>query len=94
MKHIPRFYVSDKISDQVSLRISPQQMFHAIKVLRLKEGDKVRIFNSTSGEWEYAIKNIKKNTVTSLELIREPQKEPGPNIACALINPTKFSFKT
>ena len=92
MKHIPRFYVFNEISDQGSLCISPQQMFHATKVLRLKEGDKVRIFNSTSGEWECAIKNIKKNIVTSLELIKKPQKEPGPSIACALINPTKFSI--
>ena len=92
MKHIPRFYVPDEISDQISLQISPRQMFHATKVLRLKEGDKVRIFNGTSGEWECVIKNIKKNIVTSLELIREPRKEPGPSIACALINPTKFSI--
>lgn len=92
MKHIPRFYVPDEISDQISLQISPRQMFHATKVLRLKEGDKVRIFNGSSGEWECAIKNIKKNIVTSLELIREPRKEPGPSIACALINSTKFSI--
>jgi len=92
MKHIPRFYVPNEISDRTDSQISPQQMFHASKVLRLKERDKVRIFNNISGEWECEIKNIKKNIVAPLELLREPQEEPGPSIACALINPAKFSI--
>ena len=92
MKHIPRFYVPDEISSKIDSLISSQQMFHASKVLRLKEGDKVRIFNNISGEWECELKSIKKNAVTPLELIREPKEEPGPSIACALINPAKFSI--
>ncbi len=92
MKHIPRFYISDEISSGIDLQIFPQQMFHASKVLRLKEGDNVRIFNNISGEWECEIKSIKKNIVSPSELIREPQEEPGPSIACALINPAKFSI--
>ncbi len=92
MKHIPRFYFPDEISDREDCPISPQQMFHASKVLRLKEGDNIRIFNGVSGEWECIIKNIKKNIVRPLELIREPREEPGPSIACALINPSRFSI--
>lgn len=92
MKHIPRFYVPNEIFNRTDSQISSQQMFHASKVLRLKEGDRVRIFNNISGEWECEIKNIKKNIVIPLKLIREPQEEPGPSIACALINPTKFSI--
>ena len=92
MKHIPRFYFSDEISDRGDCQISPQQMFHATKVLRLKEGDNVRIFNNISGEWTCEIKNIRKNIVAPLKLIRKPCKEPGPSIACALINPTRFSI--
>ncbi len=92
MKHIPRFFITDEVSLNSDAQISSEQMFHATKVLRLKEGDKVRIFNNISGEWECSIKNIKKNIITPEKLIREPREEPGPSIACALINPNKFSI--
>ncbi len=91
MKHIPRFFIAGEISSDFDGRLSPEQMFHATKVLRLKEGDKVRIFNSIAGEWECLIKNIKKNIISPLKLIRESCEEPGPNIACAIINPNRFS---
>lgn len=92
MKHIPRFFVESEIVCGGDVSISPEQMFHANKVLRLKEEDNVRIFNSISGEWECSIKNVKKNLVTPLKLLREPCDEIGPSIACALINPNKFSI--
>lgn len=92
MKHVPRFFIDSKIAANVDQFLSSSQMFHATKVLRLSEGDNINIFNSTSGEWKCFITNIKKNTVTPLELIREPQDEPGPSIACALINPNRFSI--
>lgn len=92
MRHIPRFFVENEIVCGVEKPISPEQMFHANKVLRLKESDKIRIFNNVSGEWECSIKNSKKNIVTPLKLIRAPRDEPGPSIACALINPNRFSI--
>lgn len=92
MKHIPRFFIEDEISSGLDKQLSPEQMFHATKVLRLKEGEKVRIFNSISGEWECLIKNIRKNIVTPFELIQKPRDESGPSIACAMINPNKFSI--
>ena len=92
MKHIPRFFIAGEVSSGFDKQLSPEQMFHATKVLRLKEGEKVRIFNNISGEWECLIKNIKKNIVTPLELIQKPREEPGPSIACAIINPNKFSI--
>lgn len=91
MKHIPRFYIEGDIIPSSDKLISPEQMFHAAKVLRLKENDTVRIFNSISGEWECLIKNIKKNLLTPLKMIRESRKEPGPSIACSIINPNRFS---
>lgn len=92
MKHVPRFFIDSKIAADIDQFLSPAQMFHATKVLRLSEGDNVNIFNDTSGEWRCSITNIKKNIITPLELIREPQDEPGPSIACALINPNRFSI--
>lgn len=92
MKHIPRFFIDHEIAAGFDLFLSPAQMFHATKVLRLKEGDNIKIFNAVAGEWKCSIKNIKKNTITPLELVRKPQDEPGPSIACALINPNRFSI--
>lgn len=90
MRHIPRFYVNKEIIEEVDQVISPQQMFHATKVLRLKENDVVRIFNSDYGEWECLIKNIKKNIVIPKKIIIKSREEVGPGIACSLINPNKF----
>ncbi len=92
MKHIPRFFVENEIICGVDKSISSEQMFHANKVLRLKENDCLRIFNNISGEWECLIKNSKKNLVMPVKLIRAPRDEPGPSIACALINPNRFSI--
>ena len=92
MKHIPRFFVENEIICGVDKSISSEQMFHANKVLRLKENDCLRIFNNISGEGECLIKNSKKNLITPVKLIRAPRDEPGPSIACALINPSRFSI--
>ena len=92
MKHVPRFFIENEIIFREDTSISPEQMFHANKVLRLKESDHVRIFNNISGEWECSIKSVKKNFVTPLKLLRNPRDEIGPSIACALINPNKFSI--
>ncbi len=92
MRHIPRFFVENEILPGDDTQISSEQMFHANKVLRLKENDCVRIFNNISGEWDCAIKNVKKNLVTPQKLIQEPRVEIGPSIACSLINPNKFSI--
>ncbi|MBO4405105.1 MAG: 16S rRNA (uracil(1498)-N(3))-methyltransferase [Alphaproteobacteria bacterium] len=92
MKHIPRFFVENEIVCGVEKSISPEQMFHASKVLRLRENNCIRIFNNISGEWECSIKSSKKNLVTPLKLIKVPRDEFGPSIACALINPNRFSI--
>lgn len=90
MRHVPRFYVDSEIIEGGEQVLTPQQMFHATKVLRLKEDNIVRIFNSNYGEWECVIKNIKKNIVIPKKNIIKPREEIGPGIACSLINPNKF----
>ena len=92
VKHIPRFFVRDQIFSNKEIFLSSDQMHHASNVLRLKENDKIYIFNELSGEWLCLIKNIKKNSVIPVNQERVFKEEPGPSIACALINPNKFAI--
>ncbi len=92
MRHIPRFFFSDEIRPNIFITLSAEQIHHACKVLRLKKGDEIHIFNSQNGEWRCFISNIKNNEICVKELMKFPINELGPSIACALINPNKFFF--
>lgn len=92
MKHIPRFFIKDEIFKNKEIFLSPEQMHHAADVLRLKENDKIFVFNELYGEWLCLIKNIKKNIIVPINQTKILKKELGPSIACALINPNKFSI--
>ncbi|MBE6447005.1 MAG: 16S rRNA (uracil(1498)-N(3))-methyltransferase [Alphaproteobacteria bacterium] len=91
MRHIPRFFCSQKIS-KGDIEISSSQMQHAAKVLRLHEGDEVRVFNEKDGEWQCLLKNVRKNLVNSIKQVIKPRQEFGPCIACSLINPHRFAI--
>lgn len=96
-RHIPRFYLKHDINEQIFhigslLKISPDQMHHATKVLRLKVGDDVRVFNGNIGEWNCEICDIKMCTVRCVEQIRPADQEWSSPIESApqttsLINP-------
>ena len=91
MKHIPRFFYPQQI-EQSDIFLSPEQMYHANKVLRLSENDEVRVFNPIDGEWSCSIKSVKKNIVAPIKQIVQPREEQGSTIACALINPHRFAI--
>ena len=91
MKHIPRFFYSQRI-DRSDIFLSPEQMYHANKVLRLAEDDEIRVFNQSDGEWSCVIKSVKKNIVAPIKQIVQPREEQGATIACALINPHRFAI--
>lgn len=90
MKHIPRFYFEPMIKEGRGLKLSVEQLHHVSKVLRIPTGGCVHVFNDIDGEW---LCELGKNGIVVPEkLIRSPLTEPGPNVACALINPHKFSI--
>lgn len=61
--HIPRVYTPSKLVDEQSVVISGQSAAHLIKVLRLRRGDTVNVFNGTKLECRSIINGIERDTV-------------------------------
>lgn len=72
-----RFFVNAIISNKAI--IQNDDFEHAVKVLRLKEGDKVIIFNYEHGEFNAVVESVDLNNrlmeVTAGEIIREREKK-------------------
>lgn len=94
MKHIPRIFVESELSSEVLIKLSDVQMNHITKVLRLKNGCEVRLFNEKYGEWSAIIVEEKKNQLRCISQLTAPinEKRKFPVLACSLINPNKFHF--
>ncbi len=62
---IPRFYSPDRLSSGARLALAEQAARHAAKVLRLREGDELILFDGTGGEYPAHIAEIGKHQVTA-----------------------------
>ncbi|HVK56125.1 MAG TPA: 16S rRNA (uracil(1498)-N(3))-methyltransferase [Burkholderiales bacterium] len=60
---IPRFYCSSPIAEAVQLELPPSAGHHAARVLRLKPGDQIVLFDGLGGEYEASIHHINKSGV-------------------------------
>ena len=59
----PRFYLNQKIALGAQLMLPPGPARHAARVLRLKAGDTVHLFNGLGGEFAARIERIRKDEV-------------------------------
>ena len=57
---VPRFYVADALRAGGTLILSEDAAHHAIRVLRLREGDDVTLFNGRGGEFAARIASIQR----------------------------------
>ena len=57
---VPRFYVADALRAGGVLTLSEDAAHHAIRVLRLREGDDVTLFNGRGGEFAARIASIQR----------------------------------
>jgi 16S rRNA (uracil1498-N3)-methyltransferase len=60
---IPRFFCPIDLGDRPQVALPEQAAHHAAKVLRLKRGDRVTLFNGAGGEFEASIHVIAKDGV-------------------------------
>ena len=63
MSHIARLYVEMDLSRAASIRLEDAQSRYLLKVMRLSEGAKVRVFNGRDGEWVCALSREGKSAV-------------------------------
>ena len=61
---IPRFYSPDQLSSGARIALAEQAARHAARVLRLREGDAVILFDGSGGEYPAHIAEIGKHQVT------------------------------
>lgn len=80
---IPRFYCSQPLTPGATLDLPEEAAHHATRVLRLKEGDHVRLFDGHGGQWLCRITRLKPTAHVALESFEEASRESPLRISLA-----------
>ncbi|MDR2901514.1 MAG: 16S rRNA (uracil(1498)-N(3))-methyltransferase [Lactobacillales bacterium] len=82
-----RLFISQKIAADILVLLDEKQHHYLCRVMRLKDGDTVSVFNSLDGEWEGKLKTVSKKETGLLPVrqIRAPLKTPDCILCPALI---------
>jgi 16S rRNA (uracil1498-N3)-methyltransferase len=87
--HMPRLYIEALQSRASRVELSSDHVHYARNVLRLKDGDHLRIFNADSGEWLTVISqggSSKKGlSLNVLERLKEPGEASRQHLPCRLL---------
>jgi 16S rRNA (uracil1498-N3)-methyltransferase len=81
---LPRFYHTEEICIGQTVELNPAAGVHASRVLRLKIGDSITVFNGRGGEFQAHIKSIRK-TSTSIVVDRFDDIERESPLSITLI---------
>ncbi|MBI4397856.1 MAG: 16S rRNA (uracil(1498)-N(3))-methyltransferase [Candidatus Omnitrophica bacterium] len=72
-----RFFIEQINENENLLWLSPEESRHAIGVLRLKEGNKIFVFDATGNEFEARISTIQSKNQVQVELLAKQFFEPA-----------------
>lgn len=96
MQIMRRFFVPKLSIGADGARFSPEEARHLVDVVRLREGDRVRIFDGEGAEFEGVVRQDGKRSVTVAELERvEPYASESPlrmTLAVALTKGDRFDL--
>jgi 16S rRNA (uracil1498-N3)-methyltransferase len=73
---IPRFHCPYPLAPGATVDLPPEAAHHAIKVLRMDEGDGVILFDGGGGEWFGKLRRVGKTTAVALESFDDTDREP------------------
>ena len=75
---IPRLYVELPLTAGATVLLSREQAHYVTNVMRLKQGDRLRLFNGRDGEWLCSIASAGKRdcSVVCDERSAEPRQPP------------------
>ena len=78
LRHTHRIFVPDRLAQNSVICANPEQAHHLIHVLRLKQGDVLRLFNGRDGEYRGGVTSVGKKTIEIMaqEQVRPQQAEP------------------
>jgi len=88
-----RLYFPDKIQSDLSSHLTKDQAHYLKDVMRLKEGDKLSIFN-TQGEWNAVIESYQKNAakIKIMQKVRDKANEKNIWLAFSPIKQNSLNF--
>jgi 16S rRNA (uracil1498-N3)-methyltransferase len=94
LRHTHRIFVADKLAQGAVLSATADQVHHLAHVLRLANGDVLRMFNGRDGEFRSSVASAgkKKIEMTVHEQLRPQQPEPDLWLCCAPIKKTHFDY--
>ncbi|MBE1236565.1 16S rRNA (uracil(1498)-N(3))-methyltransferase [Phaeovibrio sulfidiphilus] len=75
---LPRVFVDASLSEGQPVRLDPPQAHYLRNVLRLGEGDPVRLFNGLDGEWLAELEGGRNGPARVLEALRPQAVTDGP----------------
>ena len=75
---LPRLYLDEKLVANAPISLSREHTNYLGKVLRKREGDRVRVFNARDGEWAAAVGAVGKRSLelNVVEKLRDPVQVP------------------
>ena len=76
-----------------SIPLSREDAHYLLRVLRLKAGDVIHVFNAAVGEWRCVLADVTKMDATLYvqDCVRSPQTEP---VTCLIYAPLKHDAMT
>ncbi len=89
-----RLHVAGPLAAGAAVRLEDERAHYLRNVLRLREGEPVRLFNAEDGEWEARLVGLARHAAT-LEpeaLARRPAPEPGPTLVFAPIRRNRLDW--
>lgn len=93
----PRLFVQEDLGQKKQVTLSTDQTHYLIHVMRIREGDPLRLFNGRHGEWRavmpFAPQRKRDLAQLLIEESLQPQKEePDVWLCCAPIKRAPFEF--
>lgn len=78
LRRLPRLYLNAPLALEAQIEPSPEQVHYLGTVMRLKDGDQLRLFNGSDGEWlaEIVTMNRKRAVVEPVECLRPQSSLP------------------
>ena len=94
LRHTQRLFVTDKLAVGGAISASPDQAHYLQHVLRLQNGEILRVFNGSDGEFSGSVTIVGKNKVDIIiqKQTRPQSVEPDLWLCCAPIKKTHFDF--
>ena len=83
--NIPRLFINKALLTDMKIELSSDEKHYIKNVLRLKQKDKVNVFNGKDGEWETIVEDSLAKKLICIKQIKKQIKECGPTLYFSLI---------